>query len=159
MNIVNALVDNVFKHRLTSMNNVQSVILTSYTYNTIIEFRYDDTEFKRLLIDSEAITKSTEEIDQLKALQRMKDVELNTSTTESITFIFEIDSIAFIETTLLNTPMRLITFHIVSINTSFLLCLIDMNKLEAFFNNIINEIIQNTQKHSIMRRYEHVFLL
>jgi hypothetical protein len=66
MNIVNALVDNVFKHRLTSMNNVQFVILTSYTYNTIIEFRYDDTEFKRLLIDSEAITRSTEEINQLK---------------------------------------------------------------------------------------------
>jgi hypothetical protein len=141
MNIINALVDNAFKHRLILVNNVQFVILTSYTYNTIIEFRYDDTEFKRFLINSESITKSTEAIDQLKALQRMKDVELNTNTTELFTFIFEIDSTAFIETILLNTFMRLITFHIMSINTLFLLCLIDMNKLKAFFNNIINEII------------------
>jgi hypothetical protein len=126
------------------MNNVQFVILTFYTHNTIIKFRCDDTEFKRLLIDSKTITRLTEEIDQLKTLQKMKDVELNISTTESITFIFEIHNTVFIKTILLNTSMRLITFYMMLINTLFLLYLIDINKLEAFFNNIINEIIQNT---------------
>ena len=59
--------------------------------------------------------------------------------------------------------MGLITFHIVPVNTPFLLCLADMDKLEAFFNNITNRVIQSEtqppRSHSVIRRYGHAFLL
>ena len=143
MNTVNTLADNAFKHRLTSVEEAQIIVLTPYSYSMIIESKYDDTKFKRLLIDSEATTRSIDEIDQLKALQKIENiVNLDVDTTESVTFIFEIDSTTSIETITLNTLMRSVTFHIILVNTLFLLCLIDINKLEAFFNNIINEIIQ-----------------
>ena len=57
--------------------------------------------------------------------------------------------------------MRSITFHIVSVNTPFLSCLIDMDNLGAFFNNITNQVIQiqPPRSHSVIRRYGHAFLL
>ena len=42
---------------------------------------------------------------------------------------------------ILNTLMGLIIFYVVFINNSFLLYLADMNKLGAYFNNIINQVI------------------
>ena len=57
----------------------------------------------------------------------------------SANFIFEIDNITFIGSVILDTPMGSIIFHIVPVNTPFLLCLADIDKLEAFFsNNITN---------------------
>ena len=54
---------------------------------------------------------------------------------------------------------RLDDHSIISIHISFLLCLADMNKLNVYFNNIINQMIQNQQIHLVVRRYDHVFLL
>ncbi len=53
----------------------------------------------------------------------------------------------------------MITFHIVEINTSFLLCLNDFDRLDIYFNNLINEIVQHERRHFIIRRYGHAFLL
>ena len=59
--------------------------------------------------------------------------------------------------------MGFITFHIVPINIPFLLCLADIDKHGAFFNNITNQVIQSQTQparcHSIIRRYGHAFLL
>ena len=49
-----------------------------------------------------------------------------------------------------------------NVNTHFfLLCLIDMNKLRIYFDNIVDKIIQKQfhRFHSIIRQYDHVFLL
>jgi hypothetical protein len=63
----------------------------------------------------------------------------------------------------LNTPLGVITFHIVGVNTPFLLCLDDFDRLDIYFNNLINEIIQYEQskekRHPVIRRYGHAFLL
>jgi hypothetical protein len=59
----------------------------------------------------------------------------------------------------LNTFLEIIIFYIMQINTSFLLYLADLNKLNAFFNNITNQILQKKSSHSIIRRYDHAFLL
>jgi hypothetical protein len=45
-------------------------------------------------------------------------------------------------TTELNISLEQLIFHIVEINTSFLLCLADLNRLEVYFNNLINELVQ-----------------
>ncbi len=50
------------------------------------------------------------------------------------------------------------------INTSFLLCLNDFDRLNIYFNNLINQIVQYEhinmkRRHLVIRRYEHAFLL
>ncbi len=87
-------------------------------------------------------------------------------------------------TTELSTSLERLIFHIVEINTPFLLCLVDLDRLEVYFNNLINELVQKhliiitlqidmrnfssiillqtdmkITNHSIIRRYEHAFLL
>jgi hypothetical protein len=117
---------------------------------------------------------STDDIEQFKILKRISnDVNLNTKTVES-NIKFEIDSISILSTVELNISLELIIFHIVEMNISFLLSLIDLNRLKMYFNNLINEMIHkisNTdiitnlqidlkiQRHSIIRRYDHAFLL
>jgi hypothetical protein len=141
MNTIDILVDNVFKHRLTFINETKSIDLISFFNNFIFESRYDDSKFKRFLINSKTITKLIERIKQLNTLQKTKNVQLHTSTIKSITFIFEIESTISIESIILSTLIKSVTFHIVSVNISFLLCLVNMNKLRAFFSNIINQVI------------------
>jgi hypothetical protein len=57
----------------------------------------------------------------------------------------------------------MITFHKMRMNISFLLCLNDFDRLDIYFNNLINEIVQYEQdkkkRHFVIRRYDHAFLL
>lgn len=62
-------------------------------------------------------------------------------TAELANIIFEIGSIIFIRSVNLDTSIRLITFLIVFVNTSFLLYLANIDNLRAFFNIITNKVI------------------
>ena len=64
-----------------------------------------------------------------------------------------------IDAVYLKTSLGTMHFHIVNVNTPFLLCLKNMNRLKAVFDNIVNQIVQSNAKHSIIRRYDHAFLL
>lgn len=82
-------------------------------------------------------------IDRLKALYQLDiSVQLDKNTVGSANFIFEIRTLTSIRSVNLETLLGSITFHIVLVNTLFLQCLADMNKLGAFFNNIAHEMIQ-----------------
>ena len=142
--IINTLADNTFKHRITlSDETVLPTTLTPYVFNSSTDSRYNDTEFKGLLINSGASTRSTGGIGQLKALQQLDiSVQLDKNTAGSANFTFGIGSAASIGSVNLETSLGSITFYIMPVNTSFLLCLADMDKLRAFFNNITNEVIQ-----------------
>lgn len=87
-------------------------------------------------------------------------VQLDKNTAGSANFIFGIGSAASIGSVNLDTSLGSITFHIVPVNTSFLLYLANMDKLGAFFNNIINEVIQikPAQRHFVIWRYGHALL-
>lgn len=78
-------------------------------------------------------------ISQLKKLQQRNSfIQLDKNIARLTNFTFKIRSAIFIRSVILNTPIRLITFHIVPINTPFLLCLANMDKLGLYFNNITN---------------------
>lgn len=77
-------------------------------------------------------------------------MELNKTTAKSTNFIFEIRSTLFISIDNLDTPLRIIIFHIVQVNIPFLLCFANINKLKAFFNNLINEIVQSSFSYLII---------
>jgi hypothetical protein len=119
-------------------------------------------------MNCEAAELSTDDIKQFKVLKRISnDVKLNTKTVE-LNIKFEIDSISILSTVALNTSLERIIFHIVEMNISFLLSLINLNRLKMYFNNLINEMIQKMfdlqinskiKRHSIIRRYDHAFLL
>lgn len=131
-----------------------------YMFSVSTKNRYDDSEFKRLLIDSGAATRSTGGIDQLRALQQLDNtIILDKNYAGSADFVFGIEKTSSIDVINLDTPVEKIIFHIVDVNTSFLLCLADLNKLDAFFNNLTNRIIQTNRSHPMIRRYGHAFLL
>jgi hypothetical protein len=93
-------------------------------------------------VNCDAARRSTVEIEQFTALQRLNDsIQLDKSIVKS-KIQFGIDSISIMSTTELNISLEQLIFHIVEINTSFLLCLADLNRLEVYFNNLTNELMQ-----------------
>jgi hypothetical protein len=184
--IINSLANKTFKHRLISKNIINVFIneFFDFSFISIIELKYDDRELKNILINCDVAKRSTAEIHQFAILQMLNDsIKLNQSTVES-KIQFDIDSISIMKTIKLNISLKQMIFHIIKINTSFLLCLVDLNRFDVYFNNLINELMQKCSiiiilqidmknfsfiifiqidmkiiNHSIIQRYEHAFLL
>ena len=118
------LANDAFKHRLILSNEIFSIasfsVSGSYVFNVSIDSKYDFSKFKSLLIDSETATRSTESMNQLKALQKLDStIKFDISIAGSANFIFDMDSTGSIESINLNTSIGLIIFHIVQINIFF----------------------------------------
>jgi hypothetical protein len=153
--IIIMLADKTFKHRLISTNNITaSSNSISYSYNVFIASRYDDREFKNILIDHDAADHSFENIEQFTILQRISNTSLILNKKRIISFKFDIDEISFIDTIDLKIFVDVITFHIVLVHTSFLLCLADMNRLRLYFNNLTNMLIEERSINKILSRKE-----
>ena len=159
--ITGVLNDKAFLHRMTTKDETTPPLApVLFAFNTVTESRYDDTEFKGLLVDSGASTKSTGGLGQLKALQRVDStIKMDNSTAGSADFTFGIGSTASLGHINLDTPIGPVIFHIVSVNTPFLLCLADMDKLGVFFNNVTNELVRDEFVHPVVCRYGHAFLM
>ena len=171
---INLLIDYAAKHQIIGIDESENFpsIENSGTKNSNISYayifstssRYDDTEFKNLLIDSNAATRSTSDIGQLKVLQKIDDtIQLDQSTTKLANFVFGIESTGSIESINISTSIESITFHIISVNIFFLLCFANLDKSETFFNNVTNKVIQQHQKslrsHLVFKKYGHAFFL
>ncbi len=141
--IIIMLADKTFKHRLISMNSITfSTNSISYNYNVFIVSRYDDREFRDILIDHDAADYSFEDIEQFTILQRISKTSLILNKKRITSFRFDIDEIFSIDTVNLKIFVDVITFHIVLVHTFFLLCLVDMNRLRLYFNNLTNMLIE-----------------
>jgi hypothetical protein len=114
----------------------------SYIYNVFTASRYDKREFKNILIDHDAADFSSEDIEQFTTLQRINKSILILNKKRIISFKFDINEILFMSIVNLNISVDVITFHIVLVQISFLLCLVDMNRLRFYFNNLINMLIE-----------------
>ena len=159
-NIIKILANNAFFYNIVFINDFLPHGKISFCFTSTVNNRYDDFEFKDLLIDSDAATHSIEDIDQLAALQKLdKSIKLNKSKKGAISVVFEIEATSSIDAVYLKTSLGTMHFHIVNVNTSFLLCLKKMNRLKAMFDNIVNQIVQPNAKHSIIRCYNYIFLL
>jgi hypothetical protein len=153
--IIIMFVDKTFKHRLIFMNNIiVSSNSISYNYNVFTTSRYDDREFKSILIDHNAADYSFENIEQFTILQRINKTLLILNKKRITFFKFDIDEISFIDTINLKISVDVITFHIVFVHISFLLCLVDMNRLRFYFNNLINMFIKEWSINKILFRKE-----
>ncbi len=153
--IIIMLVDKTFRHRLIFMNNITaSSNSISYSYNVFTTSRYDDREFKNILIDHDAADHSFEDIEQFTTLQRISNTFLILNKKRIISFKFDIDEISFIDTIDLKILVDVITFHIVFVHTSFLLCLADINRLRLYFNNLTNMLIEERSINKVLFRKE-----
>jgi hypothetical protein len=109
--IIIMLVDKTFKHRLISMNSITSSANSiSYNYNVFIVSRYDDREFRDILIDHDAADYSFENIEQFTILQRINKTLLILNKKRIIFFRFDIDEIFSIDTVDLKISVDVITF-------------------------------------------------
>jgi hypothetical protein len=170
--VISSLADRAFKHRLISKNCIIITVFIneSFDFNFIstTDSRYDDRKFRGILVNCDAAGRSIGGIGQFKVLQRLSnDVKLDKSTVGS-SIRFGIGNILILGSVDLNISLGVITFHIVEVNISFLLCLNDLDRLRIYFNNLINEMVQKMsdiqisskiRRHSVIRRYGHAFLL
>lgn len=153
------LIDRAFVHSIAPADSIIFDVFVLYNFNATTESRYNSSCFRNFLIDSGAAIRSTKGIGQLKALQRLNaSIKFDETTADAHNFIFGLRNISSIEIIDLTTSLRSVIFHIVEVNTPFLLCSADLDNLKTFFNNIINGLVQQNLFHPVVRKFDHVFL-
>ncbi len=140
--IINVFANKTFKHRLISNDNTIALVVSiSYVFNVFTKSRYDDREFKNLLIDHDVAIRSSKNIEQYTTLKRLFNIDLNKNDISK--FKFDIDNSFSIDSINLNISIDRIKFDIILVNISFLFCLADLDRLDIYFNNLINMLIEN----------------
>ncbi|PVH74052.1 hypothetical protein DL98DRAFT_659049 [Cadophora sp. DSE1049] len=112
--------------------------------------QWTDRFFQGLLIDTGASNKNTGGINQLRALQRVQDVNFDISQAGRSRIIFGAGSRPFLGTATVDTPAGRIEFQIVDADILFLICLQQLDALNAQYDNLRNVLIQSKKKHLIM---------
>jgi hypothetical protein len=121
--------------------------------------RYDSQHFYGVVIDTGASKYSTAGYRQFQALQRTNGITLNKTTKGQVTVQFSIGSTLSIGSTIVETPIGQVKFHIMHAKTPFLLSLADIDKLGVYFNNLTNSLVTSTGSVPVVRRFSHSFLL
>jgi hypothetical protein len=68
-------------------------------------------------------------------------VDINTTQTRAVNVQFGIGLTVLIRLVKVKTLIGLVDFYIVKVDTPFLLCLVDMDRLQIYYNNIIDTLI------------------
>jgi hypothetical protein len=151
----------------TNMKNINS---DSFAYVMIFD-RYINEKFYEVMIDSSALTKSTAEYNQYLVFKKHKIyfiIDLNFIKTKAMNVQFDIELINSIKSLIIDISFEIMKFHVIKTNISFLLSLADINSLKVYFNNVINSLIQminineifrKKKRFSVIRRFDHEFLL
>jgi hypothetical protein len=93
------------------------------------------------VIDTGAAFTSTAGYGQFLALKKTQNVKLDADTANKQRFKFGIRSTAFKGTVQVNTPLRILAFHVVKADTPFLLLLHNLDKIGVYFNNLTNQLV------------------
>jgi hypothetical protein len=128
-----------------------------FTY--IIIDRYTFEMFYDIMINSKASIRSIIDYEQYLTFIKNTFIELNSIKVETINVQFEIKSILSIKSLIIDISFELMKFHVIKANTFFLLSLADMNRLKVYFNNVENLLIDKIKISSIIKRFDHDFLL
>ncbi len=130
-------------------------------FKYIIIDRYTSDTFYDIMINSDASIRSIVDYEQYLAFIKNISIDLNRTKTDIVIVQFEIEPIASIESLTIDISFGIMKFHVIKIDTFFLLSLADMNRLKVYFNNVENilfMIIKN-KNLSVIRRFDHDFLL
>ncbi len=133
ISIVATLANKAFSHSVTTIDNTVPLMTEQdpFTYNVTISISYYTADnFIGIMIDIKVFKQSTAKYGQFLAFQRLDtSIQLNTTTQGIINIQFGIGSPSSIKSTKITTPIGIIKFYIIKVNTPFLLCLVDINYL------------------------------
>src|SRR6266700_6246564 len=164
------LADHSFIHLIAPKNHFANTPITDhkldpFTYITIE--CYTPKEFYSVMIDIGASKKSTAGYGQYLVYKAINDnVDIDITQTGAVNVQFGIGSTASIGSVAVKTPIGLVDFHVVKADTPFLLCLVDMDRLQVYYNNVTDTLIGPAiapgSKHvtlPITRQFRHPFLI
>jgi hypothetical protein len=123
------------------------------------------------MIDIGAFKKSTADYGQYLAYKNTitNNTDINTMQTRAINIQFGIGSTASIRSVIVKTPFSQVNFYIIKADTLFLLSLIDIDRLQVYYNNITDTLISpvfptpsegnKLTTLLVTRRFGHLFLV
>jgi len=111
------------------------------------------------MLNIEAAIVLTASYKQARAYIKKYSVKLKIKRDEEIKTTFEIGEATSIGTIDINSPIGYICFYIVYASISFLLYLQNINKLDIYFNNLIDELIAQNRHYFIVRKFEYPFYI
>ena len=135
----NYLTYHLFTHnsKLELLDMCQQVKTAAFTFDDW----YSSYEFQGIILDSRAAGISSAGEPQVQALQkRDPTIQVNMSASGN-TIKFGKGTATIIEVIWVSTPIGVLTFHVVLINTLFLLYLQDIDALKVRFDNLRNVLI------------------
>ena len=131
-----------------------------FTTKLLAPHRYPDDQFIGVLIDTGAARVSTAGVRQLRAyMKAFGDIYVDTLTAGSISIQFGIGKASSIGSIKLPMPIGTATFHILTTDTPFLLCLQDMDQIGAYYNNLQDQIVFPGGSHPVVRNFGHPFII
>jgi hypothetical protein len=111
------------------------------------------------MIDTGAAKRSTVGYDQYLAYTTIADAPMDTASKGEVSFKFGIGSASSIGSIHVNSPVGTVEFHIVPIDTPFLLSLADMDRLQVYLNNLKNALVTTQGEVPVVRQFGHAFLV
>ena len=150
------LINRSFEHSLIdqAFQFVENEVQNSFVY--VVDDRYSFSQFHEIMIDIEASKHSTTNYDQYLAYQKyIEHTSINIEKAKTVNVQFDIERISFIDSIMIIMLVSRTEFYVIRANTSFLLCLTDMNCLNVYLNNLTNKLIMKKNFISIIRRFDH----
>ena len=124
------LANRAYSHIVTTINTITNAFHTNtdlFMYN--ITLHYTFTKFMGIIINTKASKHSIVGYSQFLTLQKIDKVQLNKSIKGTVSVQFKIGSISSISSIKITTLIGTVEFHVVKVNTPFLLCLADIDNL------------------------------
>ena len=150
MMIIN-LNQRVFKHGLGIIEFLifhNSEASDPFAY--VVSDRYISDEFYEIMIDTDVSKYSIVGYGQYFVYKTIHEVNIDSIKTETIYVQFGIGFISFIGFIDIATSIDRVEFHIVKTDTSFLLCLADLDRLKVYFNNVQNTLVSENKTFSVI---------
>ena len=97
------------------------------------------------MIDTKISRYSTIDYEQFLTYSKIVETIINLAKTKVIHVLFDIKSISFIKLIIITIFINQIEFHVIKIDTFFLLCLTDFDQLNVYYNNINDILIKKNQ--------------
>ena len=103
---------------------------------------YTPKEFYSVIINTDTSKKSTTGYGQYLTYKATNDyIDINTTQTKAVNIQFSISLTVLIKLVAVKTLIGLVNFYIVKADTPFLLCLADMDRLQIYYNNVMDTLI------------------
>lgn len=126
----------------------------------VAHVKYGRSVFQGIMPDSGAAGVSTVGESQFHALKALQpEIELDITRAAEYLIRFEKGDTRTLGTVNVNTPIGVITFHVVNAFTPFLFCLEDMKRLGVNVDVLNDCLIQGEKKVPLVYKFGHLFMM